>query len=47
MFFAISAVPICDRMLQEEQKPGRISLRNIYIRRVFRILPPRIARPTL
>lgn len=42
IFFAISGVLICGRMLQEEQKCGRISLRNFYIRRAFRILPPAI-----
>ena len=40
IFFAISGVLICGRMLQEEQKHCRISLRNFYIRRAFRILPP-------
>ena len=40
IFFAISGILICGRMLQEEQKHGRISLRNFYIRRAFRILPP-------
>lgn len=40
IFFAISGVLICGRLLQEEQKHGRISLRNFYIRRAFRILPP-------
>jgi peptidoglycan/LPS O-acetylase OafA/YrhL len=39
VFFAISGLLICDRMLQEERRQGRISLRNFYIRRVFRILP--------
>jgi peptidoglycan/LPS O-acetylase OafA/YrhL len=40
IFFAISGVLICGRMLQEEKKHGRISLRKFYIRRAFRILPP-------
>ena len=40
IFFAISGILICGRMLQEERKHGRISLRNFYIRRAFRILPP-------
>jgi peptidoglycan/LPS O-acetylase OafA/YrhL len=40
IFFAISGLLICGRLLQEEQKHGRISLRNFYIRRAFRILPP-------
>jgi len=39
IFFAISGILICGRMLQEERKHGRISLRNFYIRRAFRILP--------
>lgn len=40
IFFAISGLLICGRMLQEERRLGRISLRNFYIRRAFRILPP-------
>jgi peptidoglycan/LPS O-acetylase OafA/YrhL len=40
LFFAISGILICSRLLQEEQVHGRISLKRFYIRRVFRILPP-------
>src|SRR5258708_16736007 len=40
IFFGISGFLICTRLLQEEQKQGRISLKNFYIRRGFRILPP-------
>jgi len=43
VFFAISGVLICTRLLVEEQRAGSISLRNFYIRRAFRILPPAIA----
>jgi peptidoglycan/LPS O-acetylase OafA/YrhL len=40
VFFGISGFLICTRLLQEEQKRGRISLKDFYIRRAFRILPP-------
>jgi peptidoglycan/LPS O-acetylase OafA/YrhL len=40
LFFAISGLLICSRLLEEEKVFGRISLRNFYIRRAFRILPP-------
>lgn len=40
VFFGISGFLICTRLLQEEQTHGRISLKNFYIRRGFRILPP-------
>ncbi len=40
LFFAISGLLICGRLLEEEQVFGRISLRKFYIRRAFRILPP-------
>ena len=43
LFFAISGLLICWRLLEEEEKFGRISLRNFYVRRAFRILPPAIA----
>ncbi|MGH9585454.1 MAG: acyltransferase family protein [Acidobacteriaceae bacterium] len=43
LFFAISGILICSRLLQEEQVHGRISLKRFYIRRVFRILPPAFA----
>lgn len=39
LFFAISGFLICSRLLGEEAVRGHISLRNFYIRRVFRILP--------
>jgi peptidoglycan/LPS O-acetylase OafA/YrhL len=40
VFFAISGLLICSRLLDEESRYGRISIRNFYIRRAFRILPP-------
>jgi peptidoglycan/LPS O-acetylase OafA/YrhL len=40
VFFAISGILICSRLLDEEARNGRISLRSFYIRRAFRILPP-------
>lgn len=40
LFFAISGFLICSRMMGEEATRGRISLKNFYIRRAFRILPP-------
>jgi peptidoglycan/LPS O-acetylase OafA/YrhL len=43
LFFAISGMLICSRLLEEERVFGRISLRNFYIRRAFRILPPALA----
>jgi peptidoglycan/LPS O-acetylase OafA/YrhL len=39
VFFAISGILICSRLLEEERLRGRISLRNFYVRRAFRILP--------
>lgn len=42
LFFAISGLLICSRLLEEERAFGRISLRSFYIRRAFRILPPAI-----
>jgi peptidoglycan/LPS O-acetylase OafA/YrhL len=39
IFFAISGVLICSRLLTEEETSGKISLRNFYLRRAFRILP--------
>jgi peptidoglycan/LPS O-acetylase OafA/YrhL len=39
-FFAISGILITSRMLDEEEAQGCVSLRNFYIRRAFRILPP-------
>lgn len=40
IFFGISGLLICSRLLQEEQAQGRINLREFYIRRFFRIVPP-------
>ena len=40
IFFGISGLLICSRLLEEEEAQGSISLRNFYIRRAFRILPP-------
>jgi peptidoglycan/LPS O-acetylase OafA/YrhL len=40
LFFAISGLLICSRLLEEESRFGQISLRGFYLRRVFRILPP-------
>ena len=40
IFFGISGLLICSRLLQEERKYGHISLRGFYIRRAFRIFPP-------
>jgi peptidoglycan/LPS O-acetylase OafA/YrhL len=40
VFFAISGILICSRLLEEEKLNGQISLKNFYIRRGFRIVPP-------
>lgn len=40
LFFAISGLLICSRLLDEEEVNGRISLKGFYIRRFCRILPP-------
>jgi peptidoglycan/LPS O-acetylase OafA/YrhL len=40
IFFALSGYLITSRLLDEYRKKGRISLRNFYLRRAFRILPP-------
>jgi peptidoglycan/LPS O-acetylase OafA/YrhL len=42
LFFAISGLLICSRLLAEEERSGSISLRSFYVRRAFRILPPAI-----
>jgi peptidoglycan/LPS O-acetylase OafA/YrhL len=42
IFFALSGYLITSRLLEEYEKNGRISLRNFYIRRAFRILPPAV-----
>jgi peptidoglycan/LPS O-acetylase OafA/YrhL len=39
LFFAISGVLICSRLLDEESRGGQISVKGFYLRRVFRILP--------
>ena len=43
LFFGISGLLICGRLLDESEKTGGISLRSFYIRRVFRIIPPAFA----
>jgi peptidoglycan/LPS O-acetylase OafA/YrhL len=40
LFFAISGILICSRLLEEEDLHGTISLKAFYIRRFCRILPP-------
>jgi len=40
LFFALSGLLICNRLLREEQRFGGISLRSFYTRRFFRIQPP-------
>ncbi len=40
LFFAISGILICSRLLDEELRHGSISLKGFYIRRTFRIFPP-------
>jgi peptidoglycan/LPS O-acetylase OafA/YrhL len=40
LFFAISGFLITTRLLEEHALTGRVSLKNFYIRRAFRILPP-------
>jgi peptidoglycan/LPS O-acetylase OafA/YrhL len=42
LFFAISGILICSRLLEEQRVHGCISLRGFYIRRVFRIQPAAI-----
>jgi peptidoglycan/LPS O-acetylase OafA/YrhL len=39
LFFSISGLLICSRLLDEESRSGAISVRNFYLRRSFRILP--------
>ena len=43
IFFAISGLLICSRLLEEERVQGRIHLQKFYIRRAFRILPAAVA----
>lgn len=40
IFFALSGLLICHRLLEEERIFGRISLKGFYLRRAFRIFPP-------
>jgi peptidoglycan/LPS O-acetylase OafA/YrhL len=40
IFFGISGLLICSRLLDESRLTGSISLRGFYTRRFFRILPP-------
>jgi peptidoglycan/LPS O-acetylase OafA/YrhL len=42
LFFAISGILICSRLLEEQRMHGRISLAGFYIRRLFRIQPAAI-----
>jgi len=43
LFFGISGLLICGRLLDENEKTGGISLGSFYIRRVFSIIPPAFA----
>ncbi|MBV9225601.1 MAG: acyltransferase, partial [Acidobacteriaceae bacterium] len=43
IFFGISGYLICTLLLIEREATSRISLKNFYVRRVFRILPPALA----
>ena len=42
IFFALSGFLITDRLLAEYHSTGAVSLRNFYLRRAFRILPPAV-----
>ncbi len=42
LFFAISGLLICSRLLDEQQRHGSISLKGFYLRRLFRIQPAAI-----
>jgi peptidoglycan/LPS O-acetylase OafA/YrhL len=42
LFFAISGLLICSRLLDEESRCGQISIKGFYVRRFFRILPAAI-----
>jgi peptidoglycan/LPS O-acetylase OafA/YrhL len=42
LFFAISGLLICSRLLDEESRSGRISVKGFYTRRFFRLLPAAI-----
>jgi peptidoglycan/LPS O-acetylase OafA/YrhL len=39
LFFGISGLLICSRLLEEETRFGHISVKSFYLRRCFRILP--------
>jgi peptidoglycan/LPS O-acetylase OafA/YrhL len=39
VFFGISGLLICSRLLEEESRCGQISVKGFYVRRFFRILP--------
>jgi peptidoglycan/LPS O-acetylase OafA/YrhL len=43
IFFALSGLLICTRLLEEERLTGSLHLKNFYIRRLFRIQPPALA----
>ena len=43
VFFAISGLLICSRLLDEERVSGSINLKRFYARRALRILPPAVA----
>jgi len=43
LFFALSGILICTRLLEEEQIRGRIDIKGFYIRRVCRIQPAALA----
>ena len=40
LFFGISGLLICSRLLEEHEARGTISLKGFYVRRFLRILPP-------
>jgi peptidoglycan/LPS O-acetylase OafA/YrhL len=42
LFFAISGLLICSRLLDEESRAGQINVNGFYVRRFFRILPAAI-----
>ncbi len=42
LFFAISGYLITARLLDEHAQTGFVSIRNFYVRRAFRILPPAV-----
>jgi peptidoglycan/LPS O-acetylase OafA/YrhL len=43
LFFAISGILICSRLLEEQRVYGHISLKGFYLRRLFRIQPAALA----